>query len=575
VYNIASDADNPKTIHLADGYYSASQNQQFFPVPMKSYTRLEGNSRENVVLDIEMQASGMSISPYSKNLSAAKFTIRNCKGGIGASHSEGIELRDITIENIQYIQSTSAYAGSENINLSLNNVKISNAYTGSVTYGINMSLRNGYFSAKNIEISNLRSQETVWPFRIDAKGVSEAIIDGLVIHDNLNPSPDMYNGIFQIAPYDGYCQRFRVELSNSSFYNNHQNIPNHLAYIYALNDTAFVRNCTFAGNTGGSSALIVQGNAVFTNNVFWNPSLAREIDLFYSTDSGVAGRAEFSYNNIRNGLNGVYNYSTLNQLIWAEGNTAEDPLFANDVSHPYRLSALSPLIDAGWQYGSGLAEPQTDAGGNERLWDGDGDGLARIDIGAYEYQPIFAPQNLIATVWQQQISLAWDMPVLDRSLVGYRIYRNNVAIGEVSDLSRLFYRDHVSVSDTLTYYVVALYGSVESAPSNEVTVIVQGVANEDELQTPMLPELSIAPNPFTDIAVVQYQLKESAQVQLRIYNLKGQLVRSLEDDTLAKGEHITAWEGCDNNGRHVGAGIYFLRTMVDDKQLCIRKLVKL
>jgi hypothetical protein len=45
MYRIASDPEDPKTVHVADGHYSPSLNNQLFPIPIKSYTSLVGESR--------------------------------------------------------------------------------------------------------------------------------------------------------------------------------------------------------------------------------------------------------------------------------------------------------------------------------------------------------------------------------------------------------------------------------------------------------------------------------------------------------------------------------------------------
>jgi flagellar hook assembly protein FlgD len=131
------------------------------------------------------------------------------------------------------------------------------------------------------------------------------------------------------------------------------------------------------------------------------------------------------------------------------------------------------------------------------------------------------------------------------------------------------------VNDTLTYYVVALYGGVESSASNSVTVIVEGVANTDETLSPAAHILSISPNPFADLAVIHYNLSNPTRVQMQVYNLKGQLVRTLVDASQSKGEQLAVWEGCDDNGRHLASGIYFLRTKLEGKTCITRRLVLL
>jgi hypothetical protein len=65
------------------------------------------------------------------------------------------------------------------------------------------------------------------------------------------------------------------------------------------------------------------------------------------------------------------------------GNIDADPKFADGFLN-FRLAAGSPSIDAG---NPGLTGPALDFGGDPRMVDGNGDGIARRDQGAYEYQP--------------------------------------------------------------------------------------------------------------------------------------------------------------------------------------------
>jgi len=344
-----------------------------------------------------------------------------------------------------------------------------------------------------------------------------------------------------------------------------------MGYVCAANDTAYIRNCTFAGNSGGSAALAVSGNAQLSNNVFWNPQLQKEVVVYYNSDSATASRVEFANNCLRGGLNGVYSNSAQNQIIWKPDNLSSDPLFANGGNAPYRLSSLSPLIDRGLQAALGM--PEYDAGGNERVWDGNGDGQAVIDIGAYEYQPLVGPVNLSAQVWQQQVLLAWQIP--ERSRSGFRVYRNGEVYAEISDPGQTWFRDYSPVNDTLSYYVVALYGAVESDPSNSITVVISGVEQADELAPELSSRLSISPNPFRELAVISYTLDKAAATELKVYNLKGQLVRTLFQGTQSKGEQHLAWEGCDDNGRPVASGIYFLQMSIEGKARTSEKMVKL
>ena len=61
--------------------------------------------------------------------------------------------------------------------------------------------------------------------------------------------------------------------------------------------------------------------------------------------------------------------------------------------------------------------------------------------------------------------------------------------------------------------------------------------------------------------------------QLNIYNIKGELVRSLVNGRLAGGqEYAFAWDGTDARGQQVASGTYFARLRIGTEVLQVRKL---
>jgi len=74
-------------------------------------------------------------------------------------------------------------------------------------------------------------------------------------------------------------------------------------------------------------------------------------------------------------------------LTQGPGNVNVSPGFVNAAGGDFALASSSPLIDAGDPAALGGDEPTTDLAGNPRVVDGNGDGTARRDIGAFEYQP--------------------------------------------------------------------------------------------------------------------------------------------------------------------------------------------
>ena len=67
------------------------------------------------------------------------------------------------------------------------------------------------------------------------------------------------------------------------------------------------------------------------------------------------------------------------------------------------------------------------------------------------------------------------------------------------------------------------------------------------------------PNPFNPVTVIGYDLPEGAEVRLEIYNLLGQRVRSLVNGWQGAGCYKVVWDGRDDEGEEVSAGIYLYR----------------
>jgi photosystem II stability/assembly factor-like uncharacterized protein len=71
--------------------------------------------------------------------------------------------------------------------------------------------------------------------------------------------------------------------------------------------------------------------------------------------------------------------------------------------------------------------------------------------------------------------------------------------------------------------------------------------------------LSNYPNPFKDATIITLSLAKPADVVLSIYDLAGRRVRSLEAGRLEEGMHDLRWDGRNDSGRRVAAGVYFVR----------------
>lgn len=67
------------------------------------------------------------------------------------------------------------------------------------------------------------------------------------------------------------------------------------------------------------------------------------------------------------------------------------------------------------------------------------------------------------------------------------------------------------------------------------------------------------PNPFNPTTTISYLLEKNSNVNLSIYNIKGQLLKTLVNHTIPKGKHSVTWNGTDKLGKQVASGVYFYK----------------
>jgi hypothetical protein len=68
------------------------------------------------------------------------------------------------------------------------------------------------------------------------------------------------------------------------------------------------------------------------------------------------------------------------------------------------------------------------------------------------------------------------------------------------------------------------------------------------------------PNPFNPITTIEYSIKEQAYVSLKVYNVAGQLVRTLVNDVQKPSDvKPVVWHGINNSGQRVSSGVYFYK----------------
>lgn len=72
------------------------------------------------------------------------------------------------------------------------------------------------------------------------------------------------------------------------------------------------------------------------------------------------------------------------------------------------------------------------------------------------------------------------------------------------------------------------------------------------------------PNPFNPVTQIDFQISETQNASLVIFNLKGQKVKTLASGIINAGDHSVIWQGRDDNDNEVASGIYYYQLKTEN-----------
>jgi len=503
IYRIASDSLCQKTVHILPGEYSRSDNDQIFPIALKSWVKVQGSGIDATTVIGEphpqiLLGYGSSDNVFYTHsepvvsLSDLSITTRNTDNGsaITGTWRGSLNLSNVRIHDVNPDYISAIWVWSSNDTDSVwNNVIVENIVTpnkGLVDINGKMSgtISNSIF--RNA-ISTF-SSASVWAYPLlSFRGDRNLSFENCEF-SNLTMSDDNSHAI-QVGAAQFPQQRNDFSFNNCLFSN--ISSPGGVVVVASRNyPNMNFTNCTFAGNQGDAYTLMVNGEVNILNSIFDNDTPYQIKVNPMDGNPNEHTNINIDHSLVKDGIDGILPFPVPgNTIDFLPSSISGDPLFVGgfDIHDPlyYSLSEYSPCIDAGTPDTTELGLPPYDLAGNWRIWNN------RIDMGCFEYG---------AEPW---------------------------------------------------------------------------VSNDD----PVLPEpvqltlLQNYPNPFNPTTTISYFLPEAAKAKLDIYNLKGQLVKTLVNVDQAAGKHHAIWNGKDSTHRDVASGVYLYRLSSPNKTLTKRMLL--
>jgi len=178
-----------------------------------------------------------------------------------------------------------------------------------------------------------------------------------------------------------------------------------------------------------------------------------------------------------------------------------------------------------------------------------------------EYRSAFTDDPQEEKIWNFRLELGNTNPVsfiVDTSLFP-ETYGASIVIGDLNY--------DIQHGNSFTY-IPAGAGVV----NGQIVVHNYFTGNEDETM-PVISGLKVYPNPFNPEAQIAFSTAAKGTVNVDIYNVKGQHVRSISNGQLGKGTHKFTWNGKDGNDNAVGSGVYLIKVNTQGKTKIIKTML--
>jgi hypothetical protein len=72
------------------------------------------------------------------------------------------------------------------------------------------------------------------------------------------------------------------------------------------------------------------------------------------------------------------------------------------------------------------------------------------------------------------------------------------------------------------------------------------------------------PNPFNPQTTIAFTIKDRGAVTVKVYNVNGELVRTLANENRAAGTYTLTWDGHNDSGQSVSSGVYFYKLVTNN-----------
>ena len=145
---------------------------------------------------------------------------------------------------------------------------------------------------------------------------------------------------------------------------------------------------------------------------------------------------------------------------------------------------------------------------------------------------------------------------------GYRVDENGTYLGNFDSTFAL--NDKIQKMIGIGWYSFSHYKLKPRSAEDVIGHQPSGVKDKNNIIEMSYDLKQNYPNPFNPTTTIYYSLGKRQLVELVVYNVLGQRIKTLVNEIRTAGLHVVQWDGSNNNGQHVASGIYFYTLKAGD-----------
>jgi hypothetical protein len=173
------------------------------------------------------------------------------------------------------------------------------------------------------------------------------------------------------------------------------------------------------------------------------------------------------------------------------------------------------------------------------------------------------PVNLHAIYQYPNIIIIWTINSELRYLEHFNVYLDGYFLGTTTSTMFVFFPNALEPGTYIITITAQFTGGYVSEYSEPLLILIPTSSNDlPDLKTQLTGNY---PNPFNPSTEIRFSVAQSSSaVELSIFNLKGQKIKTLINEAIPIGNHSVIWNGTDDNDKDVTSGVYLYKMKSGD-----------